>query len=463
MTSVLQKHRLLLVLLMGLAIRLPFLSWPGTSDMEAFRLWGAKALHGGFTHVYTLRDTDVLTLALQKMQGMAPQPHVRTLTELGVSRGIPDYPPGGVLPLELSAGLSKFLQGGRLQRGPLLNACLNFFPVLFSMGIAVALWLLLPEAGESRRLAAVSAFWLNPAILLTSPILGYQDPIFAFFALMALLFLYRRRYMTSAVFLALSCLIKPQPLILIPIAVTVAFADGGWALARRSSLAVFFCGVAGLLPFVATRRALGIFAGMYQQALMPDLSEQALNVWWLVGTVAQGLRAGSLRPLAPIVQLCPRQLFLETFGLPPGWLSFVSLAVFTVLMVRFLITQLRQGHRLAIFWAAALELYAFTMLSLTVHENHLFGFFVYLLPLLALADRSWWKIYGSLTAIYLLNLFLFEGLGQGWNQNLRLRSLTIVDITLPVALANVVIFALILGTKHWLFDRARPQPATRIQ
>lgn len=463
MNSVLQKHRLLLLLLMGLAIRLPFLSWPGTSDMEAFRLWGAKALHGGFTHVYTLRDTDVLTLARLKMQGMAPHPHIRTATELGVLNGVPDYPPGGVLPLELSVGLSKFLQGGRLQRGPLLNACLNFFPMLFSMAIAVALWLLLPEAGESRRLAAVSAFWLNPAILLTSPILGYQDPIFAFFALLALLLLYRRRYMTSALFLALSCLIKPQPLILIPIAVAVAYADGGWALARRASWAVIFCGMAGLLPFVATRRVLGIFAGMYQQALMPDLSEQALNVWWLVGTVTQALHAGSWRPFAPTVQLCPRRLFLETLGLPPGWLGFVSLAVIMVLMIRFLVIQLRQGNRLAIFWAAALELYAFTMLSLTVHENHMFGFFVYLLPLLALADRSWWKVYGSLTAIYLLNLYLFEGLGQGWDQNLRLRSLTIVDLTLPVALANVVVFALILGSKHWLFDRAGPQPARSIE
>jgi hypothetical protein len=47
------------------------------------------------------------------------------------------------------------------------------------------------------------------------------------------------------------------------------------------------------------------------------------------------------------------------------------------------------------------------MLSLYRKENHPYAFFVYALPLLVLSGRVFRKLYGVLSAVFALTLFLF--------------------------------------------------------
>ena len=155
-------------------------------------------------------------------------------------------------------------------------------------------------------------------------------------------------------------------------------------------------------------------AAFLRGAVFPALSAQTANVWWLVGP---------------------------------------ALIAFTCANLYFLIQQLRPGNRPAIFWAAALQVYGYTMLALFVHENHLYAFFVYAAPLVALGNRTHGRFLWGLSALYGLNLYRFDGLGQGIPAfNLGVRNLAGFDLTLFVALANVATFLMLLRARHWRFD-----------
>ncbi|MGH9651719.1 MAG: hypothetical protein ACRD3I_14795, partial [Terriglobales bacterium] len=327
--------------------------------------------------------------------------------------GVPDYPPGNILFLEWAAGACKIIQGGTLRAGKLLNACLNMPPILFALAASLALWYLAEAVNAARSLAAVAAFWLNPALILTSPVLGYQDPIFAFFGLLALMCFYLRKPTLSALFLAASCLTKPQGVFIVPILLAALWADGGWrALGRYSARFGLFV-LVPLLPYVVTGRLLAPVAAFLRGAVFPALSAQTANVWWLAGPALQSVAGRSAAPWLGIIPMVPQSEFRALAGFDPLWFSLPALLVFTAVNLYFLVQQLRAGNRLAIFWAAALEVYGYTMLALFVHENHLYAFFVYAAPLLALGHRTSGRFFWGLSAIFGLNLDLFDGFGQG--------------------------------------------------
>lgn len=458
-----RRYALPLVLLLGLLIRLPLLPLPGTEDMYSFQMWGALALRHGLTNVYTLNDTDVLTGALLAAKGVRIHFRVQHMTDLGPAGGVPDYPPGNILALELSAALARLLQGEPLHPGPLLNACMNLLPVLFSLATALALLLFLRKEGLPGVLSAVAAFWLNPAIILTSPTLGYTDPIFAFLCLVSLILCFRRRYTSCVFLLALACLTKPQGAFAVPVVATALFAEGRWRSLWRYGLRLAFFGLLLLLPFIVAGRFLGIFAGVSQQAMYPALSAQQLNIWWLVGGVVQVSRGVSQGVLPSVITMVSKADFVSWAGFHPLWIALPAFGTFTGVNLYYLYSELRAGNRWALFWAAALEVYGYTMLSLFVHENHLYAFFVYAAPLLALGSAVPRRLFWGLSAVYGLNLYLFDGFGQGLNGlNHWVRSLPGFDLTLPIALANLATFLLLLRSKEWCFHfLTAGNPATR--
>ncbi len=445
--------KLLLILVVGLVLRLAFLWMPGTEDMHYFRMWGALALRSGLLNVYTWNDQDTLDAVFLKLHGIEIHPRTTIPTDLGPAAGVPDYPPGNILFLELSAGLCKLLQGGVLQAGYLLNACLNLWPLLFSLAATLALWMLALHEGSSRAVAAVAGFWLNPVLILTSPVLGYQDPIFAFFGLLALVTFHRKKFALSALFLALSCLTKPQGIFVIPILAAACWAEGRWHMLWQYSSRLLLFLLVPLLPYIAAGRILTPAAAMFRGAIFPALSAQTTNAWWLVGGMTRAISSGSFAPLLGEVPMVPQYEFAEWAGFNPLWLSLAALAAFTGINMYFLVRQLRAGNRAALFWAAALEVYGYTMLALFVHENHLYAFCVYAAPLLALSGRRIVRLYWAVSAIFGLNLLLFDGIGQGLSGWLpALRNFPGFDLSIALALANLTIFILLLRAPKWAYD-----------
>jgi len=440
-------------LIVGLVLRLALLWMPGTEDMYFFRMWGAQALRSGLVKMYSFTDQDMITLLLLRLRHVPVHARPVNLTDLGPIAGVPDYPPGNILLLELSAALCKTLQGGVLKAGPLLNACVNLPPVLFSLGILLAVWFFVKNELGTIPVAGLAAFWLHPAIVLTSPILGFQDPIFALLCLLSLILCHRRRYTSSVFLLALACLTKPQGAFVVPVVATALFSEGGWRALWRFGLQLGLFSLVLLLPFIVAGRFLGIFAGVSQQVMYPALSAQQLNIWWLIGGVAEVSRGASTGVVPSVITMISKTDFVIWAGFHPLWIALPAFALFTAVNLYFLYLQLRAGNRWSLFWAAALEVFGYNMLMVYTHEHHLYAFLVYALPLLALGRGRINRLYWSLSVLYGLNVFLFDGLGEDYRGAATwLRTLPGFDLTIPIALANIAIFVSILCARHWLFE-----------
>jgi hypothetical protein len=108
----------------------------------------------------------------------------------------------------------------------------------------------------------------------------------------------------------------------------------------------------------------------------------------------------------------------------------------------------------------AFLVHAYATLSAQVHENHLFA----AVPLLVLASagrRAFWPICLGVSAVVALNLNLIYGFGDGIGFALP-RAITIVDLTVIVALVNCSLFvwhAAVLKSQCSTAAARRPQPA----
>ena len=101
------------------------------------------------------------------------------------------------------------------------------------------------------------------------------------------------------------------------------------------------------------------------------------------------------------------------------------------------------------------------MLSLYPKENHLYAFFVYALPLLFLGRRDLGGLYATLSLVFGMSIFLFNGFGRGWEgPGHALRMLGGFDLTVIIALGNVAVFAWLMTRPRWLYGSARiPEPS----
>jgi hypothetical protein len=444
-----RRHRLLLAILVtGLVVRLGLAWMPGTEDMYANRMWGAYALRWGLVSVYSLNDQEWLNILFLRLKGIHASVRVVNPTDLGPLgpvAGFAVYPPVNIFASEVSVALCKVLQGGFLKAGPMLNSCMNLVPILFALAIALAVWLFIKKELGIAPVGAIAVFWLHPVFILVSPVLGYTDAMFSFFGLISLMFCFYRRFTGGVLFLVLACLTKPQAVVIIPVVAMAVFAEGRWRALWRYGLRLAFFTLVILLPYTLAGRFLGVFAGVFQNVINPALSAQQLNIWWLLGGVVETSHGGSHAILPDMISMVSRADFQSWAGLHPSWFALPAFFGFTGANLYFLFRELRGGNRWAIFWSAALEVFGFTMLMMYVHEHHLYSFFVYALPLLALGNQGMTRLYWALSFLFGLNLFLFDGLGQGINShNLGLRMLPGFDLTILLSLVNVMVFAVTL-------------------
>jgi hypothetical protein len=403
--------------------------------------------------MYPETDTDILTSVLLASRHLFLHPHFEVSTDLGRVTASPDHPPGMMLMLDASVRLCKLLNPGPLRNGPLLNACINLPPALFALGIALLVWKFSRDEKLHEPLYAFTAFWLNPALILATSVLGYQDSMFAFFGLLALILFYGRRYSWSALALACSCLSKPEGMFLIPVLATAAWADGRWRELWRYAIRGGLFALIALLPYALAHHLLALFAHVASLITDPWLSGQELNAWWLVGPLLNWVSGHAVFDSSGIIAMYRRADFTQWAGIDPRWIADFGLGIFVFMGLRKFFSQMKQGNRLALFWAGALVIYGFTMLSVFVHENHLHTFFVYAAPLLALPARIFKRFYFALSIIFAANLYLFEGFGQNVRSGMQWgRILPGFDITIVIAVANITIFLVLLRTRHWGFD-----------
>jgi len=291
--------------------------------------------------------------------------------------------------------------------------------------------------------------FLHLSLVLSSVALGYLDIWFALPLLLAFWALKERKIFLFSLFFTISCLIKWQPLIIAPFLLVYVLRLTGvkqW----KTTLKVFLRDMAlpaGLL--------LGAAALLFGQGLLLSLQDgmghtgltgNALNYNWLVTWFLCLTQPERFGPLAdgmvnyigitewaasdwPIV-VVPRILFGLFYA--SALLVFARRAVSFENLLRF----------------AILGYLAYFTFNIGVHENHLFlaGLLVVVLCWLSRRD-----LYTALIVVLManINLFLFYGVGGG---SLYQRVIGI-DVSLPLALFNVVFFLAFWGMTCWPGNR----------
>ena len=437
-------------LLIGLVIRLASLPLPGTGDVPVFKVWSYAAVTGGVSSMY----------------GIGGTPPERRLVEYDGARTTVAYPPVALAEFAL-AGYAYRVVAPTYPNTSTLTAFVKALPVVFEAGILCVLLVALRLARRGQpdlaRYAAL-AFWLSPAALLTSSVLGYVDALFALPALGSLGAAAAGFPGASGALFALAVLTKPQAVLMAPVVGLALFNT------RCSDRVLPSLRSLGLATAVAIGTAAVVMAPVMVVGAWPNfwqamgsfgrhdmLSGQAANVWWIVTYV--------MRAIYAVPEMGLADAFLSPVARPLGITTIVQLGypsprlASTVVMLAAMAWALWMGRKVRDLPRVALLgawiVYAYFMLAVQVHENH----FYMILPLLALAAAAlpeWRRLFWVLNGSFALNLNLFYGLGDRIGFAVP-RTITGIDATVWLSLVNVGAF---VWFARLLRQTLREHPAT---
>lgn len=271
----------------------------------------------------------------------------------------------------------------------LADAVLPTLPDLTVIDLLVGVAQLGAGLAFARRANTPMALGFVAAIALSGAGLAYLDVLYALPLLLALFAALDRRPIASAACYAIACLIKWQPLILLPFMVVVWFDQLQALPRRRTATGIGLLSVAAAFVLAAFWPSIWLaFAAAMDSA---PWSGDALNLAWLAQLV---------------FGYPPEPLFLVTNH--SKWLlRLLFAAVYVPILLAAIGTQRRDPARVLAFGMAGFV--AYFMLGPSVHENHLFvpvvlGFVLWTrLPRLAPAVVA-------TAGLFNVNLLLFYGL-----------------------------------------------------
>ena len=300
-----------------------------------------------------------------------------------------NYPPltiyiFGVVDL-LYYGIGHLLGFTNTQLAPSLSAP---FAVLWFVGklplIAANLgssWLIyrLARQATAARVAllATLAYAVAPSMILDGAIWGQTDGVPIFFVLLAVVAVQERRPLRVGAFLALALMIKPQPVIFIPILLWYVLLTAGWRDVARASLAGLITILLICSPFLVPPHIQMLDFYHDISYYFSNVSVSAYNFWFLIEWLLFG---GRLMYQTPVVG-----------SLTPGPIGII---LFTPVYVLALILVWRRRSVATLYMAMALAAVGFFDLTALQHERYLFQALAFLL-LAAVHYRSFVIHYAS--------------------------------------------------------------------
>lgn len=307
----------------------------------------------------------------------------------------------------------------------------------------------------TRNLLLTAFFHLS--LVLSSIGLGYLDICFAPALLLSLWALKERKIFLCTVFFSIAYLVKWQPLIIAPFLLAYIVRPTGikqW----KETIKLVLIDVAlptGLIVgamawvFGQDRLLLALQDGMGHTALTGN----ALNYNWLVTYFLSSTQPERFGPLADGIV---NYIGINEWTAADWPLVLVPRILFGLFYASALIVLLKRSATFENFIRFTILGYmAYCTFNIGVHENHLFMAGLLAAVLLWLSMR---ELYPTLIIVLIanINLFLFYGLNGGYPY----QRLIGIDISVPLALFNVIFFVSLWISWCWQKNPARPMQAT---
>lgn len=366
-----QARQLVLILLLALALRVPFMATTGyDADVRMYETWSWKSTTLG---IHTLYEPSA---------GVTSDNHPGILYPFKAIGWTfqrlfdPEFP---------------FPEQTRMDHRFLLR----FPAVLADLFIGVFVYAVARHRLNHRLAALVMiSFVFNPAIIFDSAFYGQLDAVHSLLVVAAVVIIGEGFPGWGWLIMGLTMLTKPQTYVVAPLLVVITAKRFGWSGLVRGGLASVAGGMLLVVPFLRYG-TFGSFA-RYMVSISqvhPVVGANADNLWWWV----TGGQAAHIFDTAPIPALA-------ALGLP---LSYRTAGIVLVLGMLIFVwyTAWRRPYPPALYEFAALSALVFFVLSTEMHENYMY----LALPLLALVyftDRRLTILYAVLSLTFLANMAL---------------------------------------------------------
>jgi hypothetical protein len=419
------------VLLAGALLRLLALPLPGTIDVTSWKVWSFVA-SGDPAGLY----------------GTGGNPPERRTLNWNAVATTTDYPPLSLYELGIVGRI--YWRIDPLYRDTDALTVAVKMPGILAETAFVAVLL----TWGRRRLGpgavwAALMFWLNPAVLLNGSVLGYLDAQMAVPAVFSLLAATTGHFALAGMLAAAAVLTKLQAVFALP-AVALAIWIASPPPRARGLAAALLSGITTgaliVMPVVLHGSWQNMLQAVGKLASQNMLSALNVNAWWIATWLARSIparhEAGLWAAIARPVRILQISDWMRLYPNPRA-----IGAVLLVAAVAWGCWRIRRGPTLArASLLAAWCVYAYTMLAVNVHENHLY----LAIPFAALAaglEPKLRPLAWTISAIAAANLYVFYGLSDGYVPIVGRRA-TGIDLTIWLAFLNVAVFAWTASTVH---------------
>jgi hypothetical protein len=418
-----RRSTLVALLLAGAVLRVLALPVTGTPDMGPWKLVAFAA------------STDPAGV-----YGVGGTPPERRLLKWRGMEGTTEYPPLAVYELAL-VGRAYWSLNPLFTDSRTLNVLIKT-PGTLAEALLVAVLLTWGRRrfGHAATWTA-AAYWVNPAILLNGPVLGYLDPQMAAPAALALLAAAAGAPMAAGALAAAAVLTKAQAVFVLPALALFIWRNDGTTNSRALGRAVaggLLATALILLPVIVRGALPNMVQAIRRLASHGMLSAYTFNVWWLATWGARVRAAHEEMGWWNALTMNVRILNI------PDWERFYPnpkplASALVVAAILWACWRARRGVSLA--HAALLGawcVYAYTMLGVQVHENHMY----LAVPFAMIAagfDPSLRPLAWTMSAMAAINMYLFYGLGEAAPPLLN-RRWTLIDLSVVLSVVNVAIF-----------------------
>jgi Gpi18-like mannosyltransferase len=317
------------------------------------------------------------------------------------------YPPVTLYPFELIGTAYRWFQDPSFdpdlaQQSLWLREAIKLVAITWHLLTGAAIFLLASRlTGERVGAIAGSLYVLDPATLYDVAHWAQPDGAHSLFSVPAVGLLSLGQLVAPWAAMAAAALAKPQAWSIVPLFILATLRMRGLSGVALGAVSGSIAAVMITLPFILAGR-LDELSSLPStvSSVMPVVSADAHNVWWLVF---------ESRGQDPLFMYDGTRLL--------GPLSYRTLALALVGATMLITVWLYWTRRAGLAEAAALGVLGWFTFTTQAHENHLF----FALPLLALAwpaRRSLLLPFGILSLTLLLNMLLhdelvLEGLGRG--------------------------------------------------